>query len=48
MEKWLLKRIKQTEAQKDNAEDVQLKISKGSKLTVYKECLEYIRSHREQ
>ncbi len=45
MESWLLKRIEITQFEKDNATDQSFKITKGAKLTVYKECLEFTRTH---
>jgi 50S ribosomal subunit-associated GTPase HflX len=43
--KWLQKRIEKTEKELDEATELNLKIGKGAKLCVYKECLNYIRTH---
>ena len=42
---WLQKRIEKTEKELDEATELNLKIGKGAKLCVYKECLNYIREH---
>lgn len=43
---WLETRIAKTEKQKLEAVDLNLRIGKGGKLCVYKECLNYIKEHR--
>lgn len=42
---WLQKRIKKTQKELDEATELNLKIGKGAKLCVYKECLNYIKKH---
>ncbi len=42
---WLEKRISTTEVERDNSKELNVTITKGAKLTVYKEILEYIKSH---
>lgn len=44
--KWLRKRIEKTEKQLSEATELNLKIGKGAKLCVYKECLSYIIKHQ--
>lgn len=44
---WLTKRIRITEKQKEYTTDLNLKIGKGGKLCVYKELLNYIKTHNE-
>ncbi len=43
---WLETRIKKTTKEREKAIDLNLKIGKGAKLCVYKECLNYIRVHK--
>lgn len=43
---WLNKRIKSTEKELATANELDLKIGKGAKLCVYKECLYYIKNHQ--
>jgi len=45
LENWLNKRIEQTHIEKENENSLERIISKGSKLTVYKEILNYIKQH---
>lgn len=47
LENWLLKRIEKTEKELEEVTELNLKIGKGAKLCVYKECLNYIREHEE-
>ncbi len=42
---WLENRISTTEVERDNSKELNFTITKGAKLTVYKEMLEYIKSH---
>lgn len=42
---WLEDRIKKSENEKDITDDMNIKISKGSKICAYKEMLNYIREH---
>lgn len=44
--KWLLSRIEKTEKEIEDATEFNLKISKGAKITAYKESLKYIIEHR--
>lgn len=43
--KWLLKRIDISTTELNNTTELDLKISKGAKLTAYKEMLNYINNH---
>lgn len=43
---WLEKRIEQTQKEKDDSESLEIKVSKGCKLTAYKETLNYIKTHQ--
>jgi hypothetical protein len=43
--KFILKRIEDTEKEITETTDLNIKIGKGAKLTVYKELIQYINSH---
>ena len=43
--KWLLKRKRTTDAEHASATTLQMKINKGAKLCVYKECIAYVTAH---
>lgn len=45
-EDWLAKRIAKTLEERENTEDLQIKINKGCKLTTYKEIINYLNSHK--
>lgn len=42
---WLEERIIETEKQKNDSDELNIRISKGGKLTAYKEVLNYIKEH---
>lgn len=43
---WLKKRIKETQEERDNSTDIKLVMTKGAKITAYKECLNYVTTHQ--
>ena len=44
---WLIKRITTTETERNESIEFNIAISKGGKLTAYKEVMEYYKSHNE-